>query len=118
MIAQFCTLIQRGEVSRPGDHADKVFYKDKQASFQDQARKRDAKETKRKQNGLKGKSYRNKLLNEFIIETYGQNLRCTDVAGGSGDLTREILNQHSGCAQSSVVIDPRRDTEKCGKDVD
>ena len=71
-----------------------------------------------KANGLKRKSYQYQLLNTLLVETYGKELKVIDVAGGNGDLTREIMKNETGCAQSSMVIDPRRDTDKCGKDVE
>lgn len=37
-----------------------------------------------------------------------------DVAGGSGDLTRELLSQ----GFQSVVIDPRKDTKRCGDGIE
>ena len=66
--------------------------------------------------GLKGKSSRSKLFNEFLIEKYGRGLKCVDVAGGNGDLTRELINPERGCAEFSVVVDPRQDS-RCGNGI-
>ena len=40
------------------------------------------------------------------------------MAGGSGDLTRELLHPKRGCAEASVVCDPRQDTKRCGEGLD
>ena len=54
--ANSCVLLARGEISRPGDFADKIFYLNKEYSKEDQKKKRARKAEKAKANGLKGKS--------------------------------------------------------------
>jgi hypothetical protein len=45
-------------------------------------------------------------------------MKYVDVAGGSGELTRALLDPSIGAASSSVVIDPRQDSKKCGVGID
>ena len=45
-------------------------------------------------------------------------MKCVDVAGGSGHLTRTLLDPKEGRALSSVVVDPRKDTKSCGDGLD
>jgi ubiquinone/menaquinone biosynthesis C-methylase UbiE len=61
----------------------------------------------RKEAGLKGKSARHKQLALWLKAKYGPSMKYVDVAGGSGELTRALLDPYFGAASQSVVIDPR-----------
>jgi ubiquinone/menaquinone biosynthesis C-methylase UbiE len=49
-------------------------------------------------------------LTEYSKKIFGTGLRCIDVAGGNGELTRALINPKIGCAIESIVVDPRKDT--------
>ena len=53
------------------------------------------------------------MFADWLLEKFGK-VKCVDVAGGSGDLTRELLDH----GFQSVVIDPRRDTKRCGDGIE
>ena len=61
----------------------------------------------RNQAGLKGNGSRNVLLAQWLRDKFGSDVKYIDVAGGSGQLTRALLNPDYGKAKSSIVIDPR-----------
>ena len=61
----------------------------------------------RKKDGLSGNGARHILLAKWLNQNFGPDLKFIDVAGGSGQLTRALLDPNHGNAFSSVVIDPR-----------
>ena len=91
-------LVKRGEVSRPGDFADKLFFIDKEGARKERVKKQIFKEAARKESGLKGKSARNKQLAIWLKEKFGPGMKYVDVAGGNGELTRALLDPAFGCA--------------------
>ena len=105
-------MLQRGEISRPGDNSNKIFYLNKEEQIKDKLQKQSQKLAIRKEKGLKSKNHRNRLFAIFLLEKFGP-LSCVDVAGGSGELTRALLNR----GFTSIVVDPRKDTKKCGEGI-
>ena len=62
MQAPNIALVKRGEISRPGDFADKLFFINKDFTRSERIKKQVVKEAARKEAGLKGKSARHKQL--------------------------------------------------------
>ena len=101
--ADACTLLARAEPSRPGDFSDKAWHIDKSKRRARSKRAQEQRAARRRRHGLQRKSQRAVLFSRWVIETFGPGLRCIDVAGGAGGLSRALIAQ--GC--HSVVIDPR-----------
>ncbi len=101
--ADACTLLARGAPSRPGDFSDKAWHiaKDRHHARSRQAQEKKA--ARRHRHGLQRKSQRAVLFSRWAIETFGPGIRCVDVAGGAGGLSRALIAQ--GC--QSTLIDPR-----------
>ncbi len=105
--ADACTLLARGEISRPGDYADKTWHLPKGRQNARSRRAQRKKAAHRAAHGFEPKSRRARVFADWLVATFGERLRCVDVAGGAGALSRTL----GGMGCESVVIDPRGTAE-------
>ena len=103
MRAEACTLLARGQTTKPGDYADKAWHLDKGSHNARSQRAQRAKAAHRRKHGLSPKSRRARLFAQWVTEIFGAAPHCIDVAGGSGELSRTLGQMGA----TSVVVDPR-----------